>query len=339
MGLGIRVAFHEVNRQGGVHGRELKLKTMDDAYEPDLAANTTRWLIGKVQVFALIGSVGTPTARAISPIAHAGGVPFLAPFTGAEFLRDPSLGNVLNLRASYHQETEVMVARLTEDLEVTRVATLYQDDAFGRDGLEGVRLALRRRGLEPVGAQAYQRQTGGVRQAASHIAAVNPEAVIIVGTLDAVAAAIRLVNRDLHPVFMTTSFAGGYALAKELGDDGPGVSVTQVVPFPDDVNIPLVARYRAALSRYDPRAEPGFVSLEGYLAGRLAIAGVEACGRELSRQCFNEALRGSNVIDIDGFRVRFGPGDNQGSDAVFLTVIDADGKYRKVEKITKLWER
>ena len=165
--------------------------------------------------------------------------------------------------------------------------------------------------------------------------AANTEAVIIVGTLDAVAAAIRLVNRDLHPVFMTTSFAGGYALAKKLGGDGPGVYVTQVVPLPKDVNITSVARYRAALSHYDPRAEPGFVSLEGYLAGRLAIAGVEACGHELSRQCFIEALRGSNVIDIDGFRVRFGPDGNQGSDAVFLTVIDADGKYRKVEKITK----
>ncbi len=149
MRLGILAAFHEANQAGGVHGRELQLKTIDDAYDPDLAFHTTQWLIEKVQVFALIGAVGTPTSRVASPVAHAVGIPFLAPLTGAEFLRDPALDNVLNLRASYHQETEEMVARLTEDLGLTRVAVFYQDDAFGRDGLEGVRLALERRGLDP----------------------------------------------------------------------------------------------------------------------------------------------------------------------------------------------
>ena len=333
MRLGIKIAFHEANQAGGVHGRKLQLKTLDDSYETDYAFHVTKWLIERAQVFALIGAVGTPTSRVSSPLAHDAGVPFLAPFTGAEFLRDPALDNVVNLRASYYQETEEMIARLAEDLGVTRVGVFYQDDSFGTNGLEGVRRALERRGLEPVGSWRYQRNSGAVRQAAAGIVAANPEAVVMIGTQDPVATAIELARRDIDPVFMTVSFVGGAALAKALGEDGHGVYITQVVPFPRDAGIPVVARYQAALSAYDPQAEPGFVSLEGYLAGRLVIYGLETCGRELSRECFLDALHTSEAIDLVGFRLKYGPGDNQGSDEVFLTVIGEDGEYRQVDAL------
>ena len=234
MRLGIEAAFYEVNQAGGVHGRELKLETLNDAYDPDLAFHTTRWLIEKAQVFALIGAVGRPVSRVAAPLAHDAGVPFRAPFTGAEFLRDPALDNVVNLRASYYQETEAMIARLTEDLGVTRVPVFYQGDAFGANGLEGVRRALKRRGLEPVGSWHYQRNSGAVRPAAASLVEANPEGIVTIGTPEAVATATKLVHHDLHPVFMTVSFVGGRALAKGLGDDGHGVYVTQVAPFPED---------------------------------------------------------------------------------------------------------
>ncbi len=333
MRLGIEAAFHEANREGGVHGRELRLKSLNDGYETGFAASNTQRLIEIEGVFALIGAVGTPTSRAASPLARAAGVPFLAPFTGAEFLRGPTLDHVLNVRASYYQETEEMVARLTEDLGITRVAVLYQDDSFGLNGLEGVRLALERRGLEPVAASHYPRNTRAVKGASLRITAADPEAVILIGAYNPVVRTIELVRRELDPIFMTVSFVGSNVLAKALGPGGAGVYVTQVVPLPEDGNIPVVARYHRALAAYDPQAEPGFVSLEGYLAGRLAVAGLKACGPELSRACFLRAVRDSGTIEFDGMRLEFGPGDNQGSDAVFLTVIGTDGKYHGVEKL------
>ena len=333
MRRGIQAAFHEAGRAGGVHDRELKLESLNDAYEPAYAASNTRRLIENERVFALIGTVGTPTARASSPLAHAAGTPFIAPFTGAEFLRAPELGNVLNLRASYYQETEEMVARLAGDLDITRVAVLYQNDSYGRNGLEGARLALERRGLEPVASGHYERNTSAVKSAVSQIVAAGPEAVIMIGASAPVARAVELVRREADPVFMAVSFVGSNALAAELGSAGAGVYVTQVVPLPWDTGIPIVARYHAALSAYDPAAGPGFVSLEGYLAGRLAIAGLQACGPDLSRECFLNAVYNSASIDIDGMRLRYGPGDNQGSDAVFLTMIGADGEYHQVGKL------
>ena len=333
MRLGIQAAFSEINAQGGVHGRKLELESLNDSYESDFALSNTHTLIEKQEVFALIGAVGTPTSHAAAPVAQAAGVPFIAPFTGAEFLRDPQLGTVVNVRASYHQETEAMVARLTEDLGVTGVAVFYQDDSYGRNGLEGAQAALKRRGLEPLVSWSYPRNTIAVKAATLRIAEADPEAVIMIGAYAPVSRAIELLRRDIDPIFMTVSFVGSHALAEELGDDTKGVYVTQVVPLPDDGDIPLVARYHAALSEFDPGAEPGFVSLEGYLAGRLAIVGLKACGPNLSRDCFLRSLRDAGTIDIDGIPLKYGPDDNQGSDAVFLTSIGADGKYDQVDSL------
>ncbi len=257
MRLGIEAAFHEANQAGGVHGRELKLKALDDGYETDFAASNTQRLIENGGVFALIGAVGTPTSRAASPLARAAGVPFLAPFTGAEFLRDPELDNVLNVRASYYQETEEMVARLTGDVGITRVAVLYQDDSFGLNGLEGARLALERRGLVPVAASHYPRNTRAVKGAALEITAANPEAVILIGSYKPVVKTIELVRRELDPVFMTVSFVGSNALAKELGPDGAGVYVTQVVPPPMTKTSPWWLDTTAPSPSTPPRRNPG----------------------------------------------------------------------------------
>ena len=333
MQLGIRAAFQEANAQGGVHGRRLDLKPLDDAYEPEAAVVNTKQLIEVDKVFALIGAVGTPTSRSAVPVAVEANTPYLAPFTGAAFLRGEDLQDVvINLRASYNQETEAMVARLTDDLGIRRIAVLYQDDSYGRAGYNGVRAALERRDMTLAAVGVYPRNTVAVKTALLDLREGQPEAVIMIGAYEPVAALVAW-SRHLGfiPVFMTISFVGSNALAQELGPDGAGVFVTQVVPFPTDTSLPVVQAYHRALAAYDPDEDPGFVSFEGYLAGRLAILGLERCGRELSRECFLSSLRSAD--EIDGFKLRYGDADNQGSDAVFLTVIGPDGRYRAVDSL------
>ncbi len=335
MRAGILAAFKEVNDAGGVHGRQVELVSFDDGYEPEAAATNTVRLIEQENVFALIGEVGTPTSRSATPVAAEAGVPFIAPFTGAEFLRNDSWDNILNLRASYYQETEEMVARLTQDLAIERIAVMYQDDSYGRAGYRGATLALERRGMQPVSIGLYPRNTTAVKTALLDLERGNPEAIIMIGAYRPVAALIAWArHKGLDPIFMTVSFVGSNALARELGPAGAGVFVTQVVPFPTDDSLPVVAAYLAALEAYAPGRVPGFVSLEGYLAGRLAIAGLERCGRDVDRACFLDGIYGAGEMDIDGFRLRYdGPDDNQGSDAVFLTVIGPDGNYQPMERM------
>ena len=334
MQLGILAAFHEANEAGGVNGRRLELVSLDDSYEPEATITNTYELIEENEVFALIGAVGTPTSRSAVPIAFEAQIPYVAPFTGAAFLRASTLHNVINLRASYNQETEEMVARLTEDLGIERIAVLYQDDSFGLAGLNGARAALERRDMEPVSVGFYPRNTLAVKTALLKIRRADPEAIIMVGAYQPVATFVAWAKSiGLDAVFITISFVGSNALAEFLGADGENVFVTQVVPFPSDSTIPVVSVYRDALSRYDPEARPGWVSLEGYLAGKLAISGLQGGGADVTRDCFTNSITGSESIDLDGFGLQYGFLDNQGSDKVFLTVIGADGQYRPIENM------
>ena len=329
MRLGIEAAFEEVNRSGGIHGRSLELVSFDDAYEPEAAIDNTQRLINNGDVFSLIGAVGTPTSRSAVPVATAAGIPYLAPFTGAAFLRDPQQSIVFNLRASYNQETEEMVDRLVSELGIERIAVMYQDDSFGQAGYNGARAALDRRGLKAVSVGLYPRNTTAVKTGLLDLKGGDPEGVIVIGAYQPVAWLIRWAREiGMDAVFVTISFVGSNALAQELGPDGAGVLTTQVVPFPSAASVPVVSSYLEALSSYKSEAVPGFVSLEGYLAGRMAVAGLESCGRALDRECFSDRFASSEPIDIDGFVLNYGEGDNQGSDQVFWTMIDENGDYR-----------
>ena len=343
---GILAAFHEVNQQGGIHGRRLELASLDDSYEPEAAISNTQALIDDEQVFALIGAVGTPTSRSATPVAKEAGIPYMAPFTGAEFLRKTEeWGNIINLRASYYQETAEMVERLREDLGIRRIAVVYQDDSYGRAGYNGVLAALEKeenRDVELVSIGLYTRNTTAVRRAVLDINQGNPEAVIIIGAYKPVAALIAWARQSgLDAVFMTVSFVGSNALAEEfktLGSDGAGVFVTQVVPFPTGDAYPVGAKYRRALTAYaesvgESGVKPGFVSFEGYLAGRLAIYGVEKCGPQVDRNCFMDALLSSEDFEIDGFPLGYALDDNQGSDSVFLTFINRTGGYQPTHSL------
>ena len=335
---GIMASFEEANRNGGVHGRQLRLTSENDSYEPDLAFERTLEMIeGDDPVFALIGAVGTPTSRAALPLASSRGVPFVGPFTGAQFLREDDLTNVLNVRASYHEETKLMVDRLI-DAGYTKVAVLYQNDSYGIDGLGGVEKALATHSRKPVASWYYTRNSVAVESAAFRIAEEQPEAVIVIGTSAPAAEIIKKLSMKLgeDTIFLNVSFVGSNALASALGDAGEGVYVTQVVPLPSDEDNQLVADYRAALSAVEPDAEPGFISLEGYLAGRLAIERLEACGTDVSRECFLNVFSESTTIDIaDGLQLQYGPGDNQGSNDVFLTRINSAGEYELADSIQR----
>ena len=292
MKVGLDAAFAEVNKAGGVKGRKLELKSVDDGYEPTKSIEAVKKLLEEDKVFAIAGTVGTPTAAATQPIATAAGAPFIGAFTGVEFLREPYKPLVLNIRASYFQETEAMVEHLTKDLGATKIAIMYQDDAFGQAGLAGVKKALDKRKMQLAGEGTFERNTVAVKAALLAIKKAEPQAVIMISPYKPAAEFIKLAKQiKLDVTFVNISFVGSDALAKELGPAGAGVVITQVVPFPKDAAIPVVGRYQAALKASAPDAQPGFVSLEGYLVGRAIIAALEKVDGEPTRQALIEAVQ------------------------------------------------
>jgi branched-chain amino acid transport system substrate-binding protein len=338
LGLGMRegilAAFYEANASGGVKGRRLELASRDDGYEPGSAIENTNRLINVDQVFALVGEVGTPTSAASQPIATDAHVPFIGPLTGASFLRNPALDNVINVRASYDQETEAWIEHLTTDLGISRIALLYQDDSFGLAGRSGVIKALEKRSMKLVAEGTYMRNTTAVKSALLAIREAKPQAVAMVGAYKPCAEFIKLARKfGPDAVFVNISFVDSNALAKDLGRDGEGVVITQVVPFPEDASIPVVAEYQKAMRSARPEAEFGFVSLEGYIVGRLIVEALENLSGPVTRAGLLATVKKVGAFDLGGITLSYGPNNNQGMDQVFLTVIQADGSIRPIGRL------
>jgi ABC-type branched-subunit amino acid transport system substrate-binding protein len=336
MRQGILAAFDETNRHGGVNGRTLVLESLDDGYEPEKTVEATKKIIGEDKVFAMIGAVGTPTSKAGQPIATAAQVPFIGPFTGAEFLRNPYNRYVVNVRASYFQETEAWIEHLTKDLGISRIAILYQDDAFGLAGLEGVQRALAKRNMALVASGSFKRNTTAVKSALLDIMKGQPEAVVTVAPYKPVAEFIRTAHQvKMNALFMAISFVGSDSLAKELGAEGAGVIISQVVPSPWDTSLPAVGDYQTAMAVTDPGARPGFVSLEGYLAGRVVIEALKRVSGEPTREKLLDAIVAA-PIDLGGLTLSYGPAKNQGSDQVFFTILQSDGSFKPVMRLVRM---
>src|SRR5438132_708526 len=336
MRQGLLAAFAEANRAGGIAGRQLELKSADDRYEPEKMIEAMKKMLGEDKVFAIVGPVGTPTANAGQPIATEAKVPFIGPFSGAEFLRNPYKRYVVNIRTSYFQETQAWIEHLTKDLGITKIAILNQDDTFGLAGLDGVKLAMAERNMSLVASGTFRRNTTAVKSALLEIMKANPEAVVTVGPYKPIAEFIKLARQaKLDAIFVAISFVGSDALAQEMGDKGAGVIVSQVVPFPGDTSLPVVASYQAALAALDRDAKPGFVSLEGYLVGRLVIEALKRVPGEPTREALLDAITYSGAFDLDGIELTYGPANNQGTNQVFFTILQADGSFKPVTRLIK----
>jgi branched-chain amino acid transport system substrate-binding protein len=336
MRQGLLAAFAEANRAGGVAGRKLELKSADDSYEPQKMIEAMKKMLAEDKVFAIVGPVGTPTANAGQPIATEAKVPFIGPFTGAEFLRNPYKRYVVNIRTSYFQETEAWIEHLTKDLGITKIAILYQDDTFGLAGLDGVKIAMAKRNMSLVASGTFRRNTTAVKSALLEIMKANPEAVVTVGPYKPIAEFFKLARQaKMDAVLVAISFVGSDALAQEMGDKGGGVIVSQVVPFPGDTSLPVVASYQEALAALDPEAKPGFVSLEGYLVGRLVIEALKRVPGEPTREALLDVITSTGAFDLDGIELIYGPAKNQGMDQVFFTILQADGSFKPVTRLVK----
>lgn len=329
MRKGILAYFDQVNRSGGVNGRKLVLKTLDDGYEGNRAAANTRKLIQEEDVFALLGYVGTPTSEAAKPIFTEARVPFVGAFTGAELLRSPFNRYIFNVRASYYAETDAIVNLLAR-MELKRIAVFYQNDSYGKAGLTGVERAMAKRGLQIAGLGTVERNTVDVAAAVKEIAAKDPQAVIMISAYKSCGAFIKEMKKaGSNPQFMNVSFVGSKALAAELGDAGRGVGISQVVPFPWNGGTPVVKDYQRNLAPNAVAEDYNFGSLEGYIAARIFVEGLRRAGASPTREGLITALETLRDYDVGGFNVTYTPTDHNGSKFVELTVISRDGKFMR----------
>jgi ABC-type branched-subunit amino acid transport system substrate-binding protein len=327
MNRGARLYFDAINAAGGVNGAQIELRTLDDQYEPDKCKANTETLI-RDDMFALFGYVGTPTSLAALPLVNQAKIPFFGPFTGAEALRDPFSRYVFHVRASYYDETALIVKQLTS-LGLKKIAVFRQNDSYGQAGFDGVVRALKAQGLAPVAVGLVERNTVDVAAAVGAIVPSQPDAVVQISAYKSCAAFIREARKAGYGgTFYNVSFVGTQALADELGRQAMGIVVSQVMPFPFSLTTPLSREYLGAVQRAGGENKPNYSSMEGYVAAKLFTEGLRRAGKAPNREALIGGLESVQSLDLGGFVVGYSGHSHVASRYVDLSMLTDDGRVR-----------
>ena len=326
MKAGADAYFNAINEAGGVNGRKIKLISIDDAGMPERTKANTLKLLNEDNVFALFGYTGTYTINPILPLVEKNKVPFFAPASGDVATREPLSRYVFNIRASYFEETEKIVEQLTRR-GLTKIALFYQNDAYGRAGLAGLERALRTRKSNILIFGSTDRNSTNVASSARTIAKSGAQAVLISAGANTASAFIKEMKKQgSNAQFCLLSSVGAMTVAAQLGDEGRGVEVSQVVPLPFSDSEPLGREY---LKRIGGPTKASFASLEGYIAANVFIEGLKKAGKVPTRESFLAALDKLGSVDLRGYRVKFSADNHNGSSLVELTVLGAGGNYKR----------
>lgn len=318
--------FDFINEQGGVHGRKIRLITLDDAYNTEKCIANVKHLIQSESVFALFHIASTAANMALLPTITEAGIPYIAPFTGSEALRKPFNRYLFHVRASYGDE----IAKIVEHLEVrgiTKVAVVYINNAFGNEGLSSVEQALAKRKLKIHAAAPIEVDGSNAGKAAEVLAKSKPQAVIMVTAGRQSVDFIKAYNGIMSGMqFFTLSVMGTQASVTALGKDGVGVVVSQVVPFPFSATSGIVREYQKIMTKMGV-SNRSFASMEGFVNAKVAVEGLRRAGSDLTRERFIGAMESMDNVDFDGYVIDFNKSNRQGSHYVDLTVISRNGRF------------
>jgi branched-chain amino acid transport system substrate-binding protein len=321
---GAEAYFHLVNEEGGVNGRKLRLASFNDDYDPGKAQGCWDKLVQE-RPFALGFFVGTPTALKYVPLAEKSQIPMVGLFTGAQMLYAPLRHWVINVRASYFDETREQVDGLWNVLHYRKIGVIYPDDAFGTAVLSGVQAALTANGGTPVASASYLRQTSQAGSAIDQVRAANPDAVIVVGPSNTVAPILKQAHQQgWHPLFVTVSFVGSDELIQEAGMDADGMVITQVVPPYYLTDLKTVSVYRRTMLKYSPSSKPNFVSLEGFVDAMVMVEGLKKAGKELTREGLIRGIEAVHEWDAGlgpDLKVNYSAKNHKGFEHIIPTVV------------------
>ena len=325
---GAKVYFDGINARGGVHGRNIKLVSKDDAYDTAKTLENVNAFIAEDNTFALFGTFGTPNNEALIPIAQSAGLPVFMPYTGAPSIRSKTSKGVYNLRASYADEVERLIEHLNT-VGVKKIAIAYQNNAFGKEVLKAANAAMDARKLKPLLAVPVENDATDAAPATEKLLATQPEAVLLALAGKPTIEVIRNITQRRKGMQMyALSVLATPANLRALGKDGSGVAITQVVPFPANATMPLVREYQQAMVAAGLK-EFSHLSLEGYLNAKLVTEALRRAGPKLTRVALTSAMDSIRGFNMGGLDVTFGQGAASGSRFVELTMVNAQGKLIK----------
>jgi branched-chain amino acid transport system substrate-binding protein len=325
---GAKLYLDAINEQGGVNGQKIELVSLDDKFDPKLAAENAKKLITEYKVVTLFLTRGTPHTQAIVPLLAEHRVPLVAPSTGAMALHQPVNPMIFNVRATYQREAERAIRHLSL-IGLERIAILQVDDSFGADAVQGAQKGFEAVGKQPLLLEKFDRAKPDYSAAAPKIAKADAQAVLFIGSGGAVAdgaKALRDAGSRAQIVTLSNNASGGFI--KQLGDNARGTIVTQVFPYERSLSAPIV-KEAVDLMRAKGGTEVSPAMMEGFAAAKVLVEGLRRAGANPTREKLVTALNGIRKLDIGGMEVSFSPGDHTGLDYADLSIIGQDGKFRR----------
>lgn len=323
---GAKLYLEHVNANGGVHGRRIRLVSVDDAFDPKRAAQNARELVGK-GVFALFLTRGTPQNEAILPVLRETGTPLIAPSTGAIVLHEPVNPLVFNVRTRYQTEAERAIAQLHAQ-GITRIAVVHVNDSFGKDCLAGYMNGLKKVTLEPVGVFSYDRAKGDTDAAAEKVIATKPQAIVTAGHSKPLANLVRKVRAsEVSAVpIVTLSNLSSQSFLKDLGEAKHGVIVMQVFPDPTK-DFTRIAVEMKRLAAKKPDFVLSHMAMEGFAGAKVLVEGLKRAGRSPSRASLVAGLESLQDFDLGGLQVTYGPANHSGLTFVDASIVNRKGTF------------
>jgi ABC-type branched-subunit amino acid transport system substrate-binding protein len=326
---GARLYLDAINAKGGIAGQKIELISLDDKFDPKLAAENAAGLVNEKNVLALFLTRGTPHTEAVLPVLAKHGVALIGPSTGAILLHNPVNPYVFNVRATYQREAEKAVAHLAT-IGLTRIAVVHADDSFGKDGLEGANKGLAKAGLQALVIIKADRAKPDYAAIVPVIVKANAQAVIWLGSGSAVADGVKVLRQAgsaAQVVTLSNNASSGFI--KSLGDSARGVIVTQVFPYERSLGNAFV---NEAMDLAKAAGQTGVspANLEGFAAAKVLVEALRRAGPKPTRESVLAALDNIRKFDLGGgLEVSFSPSDHTGLDFADLSIIGADGRFRR----------
>jgi branched-chain amino acid transport system substrate-binding protein len=327
---GVQTYLDAVNKRGGVNGRKILLKTLDDDNSTDKARANALQLVAQEKVMVLFGSIEGGPSNAVSKVAAENKVPFFGPMAGAPTLRRPHQPLVFPVRAEHRDEFRALLdyARKTGN---TRVAFFRADSEIGLQHLENVRIACRDLGMELVADLPFKSDITEAQldQAAARIDASNAQVVINHGSASLYERLIRKAKaRGVRASFSAVN-SGSAQLAASLGELAHGMVFAQVVPSPWERKSAITREYQEEFARHKPGQQFSYGSLEGYITAKALVAALRLAGPKPTRESFVRGLYGAGSVDVsEGLRATYAPGEHTGLTLVDLAIVTREGKFR-----------
>lgn len=318
---GINTYFKYINDNGGINGTKINFIIKDDQYEPLIAIENISSLIrNNKNLFAILGTVGTPTAEETIKYAVKSNTPYLMPFSGADFLYTNNYKNIYTLRPSYKDEAFEMVKYLLSN-NIYDIAIFYQNDSYGLSALKGINEAIKGTSISILAEGIYNRNTISIYSALEEIRKTKPKAIIMAG---AYKPSIEFINQAVKKgydwEFLNFSFVGLEPLQNEIQNHKNKILVAQSIP-PLSYRNKDSEEYQKLFKQYYPNMLPNSVAFEGFLVAKVVVNALQNT-KNLTKQNFLNSLNNTNMTLFDNSILKYTNKNHNGLKTVYLLQVD-----------------